>query len=645
MRVYQLKRVIGGGTRWLPVVIAWLLVTSTASGQERAYPLQPPDRSSPRATLKTFLDSSDAFGEFLAKEYLPSPTLEKFQRAGSLGQTVLVCLDLSRVPPATRSKVGRAAAAALYETLSRIDLPAWEEIPGADQAAHTDFVRWAIPHTEITLVRVQGGSSGSEFLFSADTVARAGAFRERVRGLPYSRPVPLKDIYEVSTAFGGWPIRFSWIQAMPTWLRAPVGGNSVWKWIAVALLLGLFSMFLRFAYRLSVRGSSERPFVLALVRLSLPMFVLASIKTIGFLALVPINMIGGAASAIAIAETASAFLCGAWLSWRAAPVIAEAIVASPRIAPESVDAYLIRVSIRLVGIAAVASLLSIGAERLGVPVYGIAAGLGVGGLAIALAAQPTVENLIGSLSLFADRPIRAGDFCKYGDDIGTVEAIGIRSTRIRGTDRTLTTIPNAALSKMPVVNFTQRDRLLIHMVIGVRYETSPDQVRFLLAKMREMLLGHPRIDPDPARVSFIGFGSSSLDLEVFAYAVTPDWNEFLGVQEDVLLRVMDIVEQSGTAFALPSQTLYFTRDQGLDGGKRQAAEAQVRQWHDETGLPFPNSSPEQMQRRRGPMVYPSPGSTEVPKKSNPEDSAEEDTRAGDKDRVTRQPQFKPTQQS
>jgi MscS family membrane protein len=191
------------------------------------------------------------------------------------------------------------------------------------------------------------------------------------------------------------------------------------------------------------------------------MFVLAATPMIAFLALVQINMRWGAASAIELALTAVMFLSGAWLSWRAAPVIAEAIISSPRIAPESVDAYLIRISMRLLALAGVASLLSIGAERLGAPVYGIVAGLGVGGLAIALAAQPKVENLIGSLSLFADKPIRVGDFCKYGDDVGTVEAIGIRSTRIRGVDRTLTTVPDGALSKMPIVNFAQRDRMLM----------------------------------------------------------------------------------------------------------------------------------------------------------------------------------------
>ena len=197
------------------------------------------------------------------------------------------------------------------------------------------------------------------------------------------------------------------------------------------------------------------------------------------------------------------------------------------------------------------------------------------------------------------------------DRCGTVETIGIRSTWIRGADRTLTTIPNAALSKMSVVNFGRRDKMLIQSTIGVRYETSPEQLRYLLAKIREMLLGHPRIHPDAVRARFIGFGACSLDIEVFAYVTTRDRAEFLAIQEDVLLRVMDLVEQSGTGFAFPSQTLYFGRDDGVDARRTEAAEAQVRQWRDEGRLPFPDFSPEQVQQMRGAVAYPPPGSPEA----------------------------------
>jgi MscS family membrane protein len=371
-------------------------------------------------------------------------------------------------------------------------------------------------------------------------------------------------------------------------------------------------LILRFAYWLSRRGSGERPFLQALARLALPVIILAAVPAVAYLTLAQINIIGGVGIAIELVATATIYLASAWISWRIAPVIAEAIITSPQIAPESIDAHLIRICARLLGIFGGAVLLAIGADRLGVPLYGIVAGLGVGGLALALSAQPTIENLIGGLSLFADKPIGVGDFGRYGDSLGTVEAIGLRSTRIRGTDRTLTTIPNATLSKMPIVNFAQRDRMLIQTVIGVRYETSSDQLRFVLATLREMLLGHPRIDPDSARVRFIGFGASSLDIEVFAYAMTRNTPEFLSIREDVFLRVIDIIEQSGAAIAFPSQTLYLMRDGGLDDGKARAAESQVRQWREEDRLPFPNFSPDQVCQIRGSLIYPPPGSTESP---------------------------------
>jgi len=292
-------------------------------------------------------------------------------------------------------------------------------------------------------------------------------------------------------------------------------------------------------------------------------------------------------------------------------VLAEALIATPKINTESIDAHLIRICSRLFGMAGGVCLLVIGAGRLGLPVYGVVAGLGVGGLAIALAAQPTIENLIGGLNLFADKPMRVGDFCRCGSDEGTVEAIGIRSTRIRGADRTVTTIPNAALSKMSIVNLAKRDRMLIKFTIGVRYETTPEQLRYLLVKLREMLLGHPRTSPDSVRVRFIGFGASSLDIELFAYVMSKDGGEFLAIREDILLRVMDIVEQSGSGFAFPSQTLYFGRDNGLDAKQAEAAKAQVHQWREEGRLPFPNFTPEQLRQMRGTVAYPPPGSPDA----------------------------------
>lgn len=604
--------------RLLPLIViaswAFLFAALPASGQEPVHPLMPPDRSSPRAALKTFLDAADALSTFLARDYLPSPSRAEFHRVISLGDAAVQSLDLSEIPPAIRVKSGRVATLSLYETLSRIQLPPASEIPTADQsnpAAGTNATRWVIPNTEIALVRVASGPRSGEFLFSAETVANADKFYERVRGLAYARPVPLEHMRELVIVGGGWLVPSAWIQSLPPWFRSPLAGQAGWKWIALGLVLGIFALLLQLVFRLSHRGSLERPFRRALAQMALPAFILLATPAVAYLSLVQINLRGGPASALELVVTAVMYLAGAWISWRFAPVVAEAAIASPNIPTESVDAHLIRICTRLLGMVAGAVLLGLGADRLGIPVYGIVAGLGVGGLAIALAAQPTIENLIGGLSLFADKSIRVGDLCRCGTDEGTVETIGIRSTWIRGTDRTLTTIPNAVLSKMSVVNFGRRDQMMMKSVIGVRYETTPEQLRYLLVKLRELLLGHPSIDPDKARARFIGFGASSLDIEIFAYVKTAIRAEFLGVQEDVWLRVMDLIGQSGTGFAFPSQTLYLGRDDGLDSKRTEAAEAQVRQWRDEGRLPFPNFSPDRIRQMRSSVTYPPPGSPEA----------------------------------
>lgn len=582
-------------------------IAMIACGQEPAKPLKPADRSSPRAALKTFLDTGDAAGEFIAHEYIPSPSRANFHRGVLLGRELMQSLDLSQVPPGARFKVAQAAIFALYETLSRIPLPPLAEIPGTDQVVNTNVTRWVIPDTEIILVRAQSGPRSGEFLFSPETVAQTGKFYEQVRGLAYTRPVPLKNVHDLLVCGGGWMIPLKWTQALPAWLKVPLAGQAAWKWIALALLLAVFAIVLFLVFRLSRRGDSEHPFLHALAQLTFPAYFLLATPAVTYLSLVQINLRDRVGSAIELGATAAVYLAGAWLSWRAAPVVAEAIIASPRIAPEGVDAHLIRLCTRLLGLVAWAGLLVMGADSLGIPAYGVVAGLGVGGLAIALAAQPTIENLIGGLSLFADKPVRVGDHCRCGTDEGTVEAIGLRSTRIRGVDRTLTTIPNAALSKMSIENLTERDRMLIQSVIGVRYETRSEQLRYLLVKIRELLLGHPRVHSDTTRVRLVGFGASSLDIEVFAYVTTRDRAEFLAIQEDVLLRVMDIVEQSGTGLAFPSQTLYFAKDHGLDSGRTEVAEVAVRQWRDEGCLPFPNFSPEQVRQVQDTLVYPTPG--------------------------------------
>jgi MscS family membrane protein len=192
--------------------------------------------------------------------------------------------------------------------------------------------------------------------------------------------------------------------------------------------------------------------------------------------------------------------------------------------------------------------------------------------------------------------------------VGTVEEIGIRSTRVRTLDRTLVTIPNSEFSEMELENYGARDQIRLYSIIGLRYETKPDQLRHVLAGLRKLLVAHPRISESPARVRFVGFGAYSLDLEIFAYVLTNDWNEFLSIREDIFLRMIKIVRDSGTGFAFPSQTLYLGRDGGLDPEGTREAEAHVSAWREAGELPFPDFDEQTIARIDGTLDYPPHGS-------------------------------------
>jgi MscS family membrane protein len=247
-------------------------------------------------------------------------------------------------------------------------------------------------------------------------------------------------------------------------------------------------------------------------------------------------------------------------------------------------------------------------DSFGFSVTALIAGLGVGGIAVALAAQKTIENLFGGLTLYGDRPVRVGEFCRFGDKVGTVEEIWIRSTRVRTLDRTVGTIPNAEFSNLQLENSARSDRMRLFAMIGVRYETTPDQLRYILVEVRKLLYAHERVTPDPSRIRFVGFGAYSLDMEIFAYVKTSDWSEFLGIREDIYLRIMDIIEASGTGFAFPSQTLYLGKDAAPAAERATEVAEEVRRWRERNEIFLPNFPPERIAEIESTLAYPAEGS-------------------------------------
>ncbi|HYN40347.1 MAG TPA: mechanosensitive ion channel family protein [Thermoanaerobaculia bacterium] len=193
---------------------------------------------------------------------------------------------------------------------------------------------------------------------------------------------------------------------------------------------------------------------------------------------------------------------------------------------------------------------------LGIPVNSVLAGLGIGGIAIAFAAQKTVENFFGAISIGVDQPLRVGDYVRVSGVEGTVEKIGLRSTRLRTLDRTLVTIPNGKLADMQIETFAERDRIRLAATVSLAYGTTAAQMREVVAGIEALLRAHPKIWPDTVVVRFLGFAESSLNVELMAWFLTIDVDEFRGIRQEVLLGMMEIVENAGTTFASPTRTVH-----------------------------------------------------------------------------------------
>ena len=510
-------------------------------------------------------------------------------------------LDLALVSGAASEVRGPTLARQLKVVLDRclwIDLDALSDVPSGDADDGLPERRELIGtisrrsfQEDVLLERSPRAGGGADiWKVSAGTVARIPALYEEIGYGPLLDALPRVLLDERFLELALW----QWIGLIAFALLAWLAG-----WV-------LSRVFLRLLRRLAMRTTSE----LDDRALSLASAPLRLLSTIGlYVAAAPLLRLSPPASRVL--EEAGRFLvitAVAWLALRGialtSTTIRERLERGGRVGASNLVPLGARaVKIAVLAIAALATL-----DTLGFDVTAVLAGLGVGGLAIALAAQKTVENVFGGVTILVDQPVRPGDFCRFGERMGTVEDIGIRSTRVRTLDRTLVTVPNAEFSALQIENFAARDRIRLITTLGLRYETTPDQLRYAIAGLRRVLRSHPRISREPQRVRLVAFGASSLDLEVLAYVETSDFDEFLGVREDVYLRFMDVVAASGTGFAFPSTTTYLASDSSLDSDKREAAEAAVSTWRSEGQLMFPEFSEEEVRSMEGTLDWPPRGS-------------------------------------
>jgi MscS family membrane protein len=385
---------------------------------------------------------------------------------------------------------------------------------------------------------------------------------ERVNGIWLISSATVSLIPALHADIGANPIE----RHLPAWLlREGAFDTALWQWLALALLTILALAMGHFLARALIRAL--RPLVrrtqtelddrlIGAISPPLQLLIALALYRIGIAWIAPSYLLR---TYLARILTGLIYLAIAWVLVRFIDVATAKLLAAMSGRQRTSAASVMPLARRTLKVLAVVIAILATLSSWGYDTTALLAGLGVGGLAVALAAQKTIENLFGGVAVTSDKPVLVGDFCRYGDKSGTVEDIGLRSTRIRTLDRTVVTVPNAEFSSLQIENFARRDKIWFHPILQLRKDATPAQIRGILARLRELLQGHDKIEAKP-RVRFLAVTPHSFDVEINSYVVTAEFDEFLAIQEDLLLRILEIVSEEGTALAVPTQLNVLTRD-------------------------------------------------------------------------------------
>lgn len=246
------------------------------------------------------------------------------------------------------------------------------------------------------------------------------------------------------------------------------------------------------------------------------------------------------------------------------------------------------------------------ADRAGYNMSTIIAGLGVGSLAVALAAQKTLENVIGAITLYTARPVSPGDLCRFGNVVGVVEEIGLRSTQIRTINRTMLVVPNSVFSSVEVENLSSRDRIRYFRNLQLQMATA-DQLRLILGKLRELFLAHPMVLQETVSVRLEKIESATAVVRIDSGVNTTDFQEYLAVAEDLNLHIIELVHNAGAIFSGAGQVLQLRDFYQASEEKMSEVESILSDWREQDAFPFPDIADDKKLALKGTLEYPPGG--------------------------------------
>ncbi len=505
--------------------------------------LKPVNTESPRETLRSFMKAMNTYRR--EKSRGSKENAAEF----ALGRA-LRTLDLTKSPVLLRKETGQETAMYLKEVIDRILRIDYAKVPDAAQAGEL----WRLAGTDIVIKKVTSGEREGEYLFSQNTVQQAAAFYKQVKDLPYKPGSGQGSGYSPS-----------WLDShLPAWLQKSMLELALWQWIALFLMIVIAFLFKSLFYFLfnvflercgqSTR-ISQRHILKLLPKLNKP---LSYITAILFCVMVlhMLQLRGPPLAVLSALLKLSLSACLIWLSYNGVDHFSNRLAKIALRTESKLDdqlAPLLKRSLKVLTVVA-GVLLSI--QNLGVNVASLLAGLGLGGLAFALAARDTVANLFGSLMIVFDRPFQIGDWVIIGDAEGRVEDIGFRSTRIRTFYESLISIPNSEVASASIDNMGARQYRRSRSYLGLQYDTPPEKMEAFLEGIKNIIKANPYTRKENFHVVFKEYGDSGLIVMLYFFLKVSDWSRELLENQNIYLEIQRLAWDLGVHFAFPTQTLH-----------------------------------------------------------------------------------------
>jgi len=508
-------------------------------------PLQPVDTSSPRSTLSSFLEIINAAYVEMGKlkiSYINSNRL--YFSEGENEQIYWVRKQVgvaSRALDLSTSQLGIVASDELADRrtlqlksiLDRLELPPLDSIPDAEMMESLTFKRWTIPDTSITIQLIKEGPRAGEYLFTANTVERLPDFYDSMKGIQYlaGGSPGWYESYRNGTLGLAEIVPYQWTSNMPSWAMLVVMDQPVWRWIGLIIVLFvsvvLFIMLKNIVYFLSMRFSFSQ-YYSNCRKFSWLVALLILLPLVTYFIINYVRISGEFREVFSVLAVISFYLLLSWMVWVSTDLISNYITETKSLFSGGIDSQFIRISSRLVSIVFVVIILVFGAQQLGFPAYSIFAGLGIGGLAVALAAQENLSNLLGSLVIMVEKPFRVGHSIRFAGVEGKVESIGFRSVQIRTFYNSVVSIPSREVISSSIDNMELRQYRRTKLKIRIDYDTPTKKIKKLIEGIKKIIIENEHTRKD--------------NFHIYMHLEVPDWPTELVQREEIFLEILQLAE-------------------------------------------------------------------------------------------------------